>query len=174
MKPIYIITTLVGLLAATSGCTILSPNCKKPAPPAMDQVAGVWCGYTGDELDFYRLELNKDGTGWCASAYLPDTILYSYGVHLYRIQKWGLDKRIISFALTPTSTKSEPIYLKGNASSHILRLKVGGTSLKWSRDLVMRPESNFEIPNKDTKEAIKKAQQSGPAYPPQGVGSADP
>ena len=174
MKILRIITTAVALLTMTSGCTMLSPDFKRASPPAVDQVAGIWCGYTSDNLSFYRLELNKDGTGWCASVHLPDTCLYKYGTHQYRIQKWELDQRRISFVLTPETTSSEPIYIKGIASSSLLRLEVGGTSLNWSRDLVMRPESNFTTPNRDTKEAIKKAQQSGPAYPPQGVGSADP
>ena len=173
MKVLRIITTAAALLTVTSGCAMLPPGNKRPSPPTVYQVAGVWCGYTGDELDFYRLELKKDGTGWCASIYLPDTSLYSSGVHQYRIQKWELDKRMISFVLTPLTANSEPIFLKGRASSHLLHLEVGGTSLKWSRDLIMRPESNFTIPNRDTKEAIKKAQQGVAPYGAQSAPSGE-
>ena len=174
MKVLSIITAAAALLSVTTGCAILTPNYKRASSPTVDQVAGIWCGYTSDELAFYRLELNKDGTGWCASVHLPNTCLYKYGTHQYRIQKWELDQRRISFVLTPDTTSSEPIYIKGVASSSLLRLEVGGTSNKWSRNLVMRPEKNFAIPNRDTKEAIIKAQQGGPGYPPQGVGSPDP
>ena len=174
MKVLSIITAAAALLSVTTGCAILTPNFKRASSPTVDQVAGIWCGYTSDELAFYRLELNKDGTGWCASVHLPNTCLYKYGTHQYRIQKWELDQRRISFVLTPDTTSSEPIYIKGVASSSLLQLEVGGASIKWSRDLVMRPEKNYTIPNMDTKEAIKKAQQGGPGYPPQGVGSPDP
>ena len=173
MKILRIITTAAALLAVTSGCAILSPDHKRASPPAVDQVSGIWCGYTGDELAFYRLELNNDGTGWCASAYLPDTCLNSSGTHQYRIQKWELDQRRISFVLTPVTASSEPIYLKGIASCRLLQLEVGGTSLVWSRSLLMRPESNFAIPNQETKEAIKKAQQGVAPYVAQGAPSGE-
>ena len=173
MKVLRIITTAAALLTMTSGCAMLSPGNKRPSPPTVDHVAGLWCGYTGDELAFYRLELNKDGTGWCASVHLPDTCLYSCGTHQYRIQKWELDQRRISFVITPMTASSEPIYLKGRASSHLLQLEVGGASIKWSRSLVMRPEKNFTIPNRDTIEAIKKAQQGVAPYVAQGAPSGE-
>ena len=174
IKVLRIITTAAALLTMTSGCAMLAPAHKRASPPTVDHVAGIWCGYTSDELSFYRLELNKDGTGWCASVHLPDTCLYKYGTHQYRIQKWELDQRRISFVITPMTASSEPIYLKGRASSHLLQLEVGGASNKWSRNLVMRPEKNFKIPNRDTKEAIIKAQQGGPGYSAQGALSPDP
>lgn len=155
------------LLMATlglSGCVLPLPSSMwcdgcRVSPPTVHDVGKTWLGYTGDELAFFRLELLTNGTGWCASVHLPDTVLYEYGVNAYRVTRWSLNDFQITFDLEPTSTNSEPIYLKGRTSGHTMDLEVGGTTPNWSRDLVLRPEENFMIPHRDTRLAIEEMAQ---------------
>jgi hypothetical protein len=85
---------LLVALAILPGCnsptsrTIPLVSQRKAGPPTADRVMGVWLGYTEDELQFVRLDLRPDFTGYCASVYLPDTRL-PHDVRLYRIEKRG-------------------------------------------------------------------------------------
>lgn len=159
MKRSIKVILVLPVAAILTGCVFPLPSSlwcdgSKAGPPTVEQVANTWVGYTNDELMFFRLELNTNGSGRCAFVHLPDTCLYEYGVKKYSIRKWGLDSGRIEFELQPTSTKDWPIYLKGMASGHMMHLEVGAPDGSWSRKLVMRPEGNFLVPNRDTKEAM--------------------
>ncbi|MBT3375121.1 MAG: hypothetical protein HN742_31120 [Lentisphaerae bacterium] len=174
------IKTLLMCFAITglSGCVLPLPSstwCDGcwARPPTIQDVAKTWVGYTGDELAFFRLELMTNGTGRCASVHLPDTVPYQYGVNAYRVTRWRLKDFQVTLDLEPASTNSEPIYLKGSTSGHTMNMEVGSTALGWSRELVLRLEDNFTIPNRDTKRAIEEmARQAKSTVPAEAVPGA--
>lgn len=153
---------LLVLLSVLPGChsptsrTIPLLSQKKASPPTVDRVIGVWLGYTEDELQFYRLDLRPDFTGYCASVYLPDTSLPD-GVRLYRIERWELKERQVTFRLSAVDAWAEVITLKGAATGHLMNLEVGGVG--WRRKLLLRPEANVTTPYRETKERVESAQK---------------
>ncbi len=155
---------LLVLLSVLPGChsptsrTIPIASQKKANPPTVEDVVGVWLGYTEDELQFYRLDLRPDFTGYCASAYLPDTTLHDDGVRLSRIERWELKERQLTFRLSTVDAGAEVITLKGTATGHLMNLEVGGVG--WKRKLLLRPEANVTTPYRETKERVESAQSS--------------
>lgn len=154
---------LLLLLSVLPGChspisrTIPLASQKKANPPTVDEVIGEWLGYTEDELQFYRLDLRPDFTGYCASVYLPDTSLRGDGVRLYRIERWELKERQLTFRLSAVDAWAEVITLKGTATGHLMNLEVGGAG--WKRKLLLRPEANFTTPYRETKERVERVQK---------------
>lgn len=152
---------LLVLLSVLPGChsptsrTIPLASQKKAKPPTVDRVIGVWLGYTEDELQFYRLDLRSDFTGYCASMYLPDTIL-PHDVCLYRIEKWELKEGRLTFRVSAVDTEAEVITLKGETTGHLMNLEVAGVG--WRRKLLLRPEANVTIPFRDTKQRVERVQ----------------
>jgi hypothetical protein len=127
----------------------------KPArPPKPELLASVWIGFDNDELNFTRLDLRPDFTGYCARVSPADTSLHEYGVDGYRVTKWGLDKWKFSVTLTPATTNAEPIYLRGRYSGFSLRLEVGGTNGQWKRDVILYRESRMDGANQETRGKI--------------------
>lgn len=137
----------------------LSGAAKQARPPKAADLVGVWVGFTEDELDFYRLDLRRDLTGYCASVSPPDTILHEHGVDTYRITSWRLSGWALDFQLVPLSAKAEGIFLRGRYDAFTLQLEVGGTDSSWKRNLVLRPESRIAAPNRETKQAIAEAER---------------
>lgn len=154
---------LLVLLSVLPGChsptsrTIPLVSQKKANPPTVDRVIGVWLGYTEDELQFYRLDLRPDFTGYCASVYLPDTSLHDDGVRLYLIDRWELKEGRLTFRLSAVDTGAEVITLKGETTGHLMNLEVGGAG--WRRKLLLRPEANVTTPYRETKERVESAQK---------------
>jgi hypothetical protein len=128
---------------------------KRPAPQTAKDLIGVWIGFDQDDLTFTRLELRADSTGYCARVSPGDTSLHSYGVQVYRIDKWSVRGGDLILNSTPVSSNAEPLYLKGRLGGIAsLSLEVGGLNKKWKRRLVLNPESRIQASNQETKEAI--------------------
>lgn len=153
---------LLALLSVLPGCqsptwrTIPLASQKKAKPPTTDRVVGVWLGYTEDELQFFRLDLRPDFTGYCASMYLPDTSL-PHDVRLYRIEKWELKEQHLTFRVSAVDAGAEAISLKGETTGHLMNLEVGGAG--WRRKLLLRPEANVTIPSQETKQRTESVQR---------------
>jgi hypothetical protein len=126
----------------------------KARPPKPEQLAGVWIGFDEDDLTFMRLDLRSDFTGYCARVSPTNISLHEYGVAAYRVAKWSLDEWKLSTTLTPVTTNAEPIFLRGRLSVSSLRLEVGGTKLKWSRDVILYRESLLDGANAETRDKI--------------------
>jgi hypothetical protein len=113
-------------------------------------------------LEFTRLDLRQDFTGYCARVSPADTTLHEYGVDAYRVAKWTVEDWKFIISLTPSSTDAEPIFLRGRFNGFSLRLEVGGTNGKWKRDLVLYRESRIDGANRETKEEIAKQEKVRP------------
>jgi hypothetical protein len=148
---------LCGGLLLFSSFAHASPKAARP-PKAADLV-GVWIGFTEDELDFYRLDLRQDLTGYCASVSPPDTVLHEQGIDTYRVNSWRLNGWALDIKLAPLGAKAEAIFLRGRYDGFTLQLEVGGTDGTWKRNLVLRPESRLATPNRETKKAIEEAER---------------
>ena len=96
----------------------------------------MWIGFDSDELDFCRLDLRADFTGYCARV-SPDGVLHEYGVEAYRVTHWTLEDWKVIISLTPITTNAEPIYLRGSYYGPSLDLEVGGTNGGWKRGLLL-------------------------------------
>ena len=131
----------------------------KARPPKPEQLVGVWIGFDSDELEFTRLDLRPDFTGYCARVSPADTILHEYGVAGYRVTKWGVDEWKFIISLASTTTNAEPIYLRGRYNGFSLRLEVGGTNGRWKRDLVLHRESRMDGANQETRNKIKELEK---------------
>ena len=150
-------TSVVGSLAVLT-VTIALAN--KPArPPKPIELAGVWIGFDNDELDFTRLDLRPDFTGYCARVAPSDTSLHEYGVHIYRVTHWTAEDWKFVIRLTPVDAKAESIYVKGRIGTFTLQLEVGATNGEWKRELVLRRESRIEASNRETREKIRKVEK---------------
>ena|ERR1051326_4910311 len=88
----------VGLLCF--GLIIIALATTRARLPKPETLIGVWLGFDEDELNFTRLDLRPDFTGFCARVSPADTILHEYGVEAYRVTKWNTDgwKLVISRA----------------------------------------------------------------------------
>lgn len=153
---------LLVALSILPGChsptsrTIPLASQKKAKPPTTERVIGVWLGYTEDELQFFRLDLRTDFTGYCASMYLPDTSL-PHDVRLYRIDEWELKEQRLTFRVSAVYVGAEAISLKGETTGHLMNLEVGGAG--WKRKLLLRPEANVTIPFQETKQRVERVQR---------------
>ena len=128
----------------------------KARPPKPEQLAGVWVGFDEDALTFTRLDLRADFTGYCARVSPTNIVLHKYGVAGYRVAKWSLDEWKFSTTLTPVTTNAESIFLRGRLSVSSLRLEVGGTKLKWTRNVILYRESLLDGANGETRDKIKE------------------
>jgi hypothetical protein len=160
---LHLARPLKAVICLFSGFLLLSTapsaSSKRPRKPQPADLIGVWIGITEDELNFYRLDLRPDLTGYCASAFLPDAVLHEQAVHTYRVNSWHLNGWALDIKLAPLDVKAENIFLRGRYDGFTLQLKVGGTDGSWERKLVLRPESRITIPNSETKEKIGRAER---------------
>jgi len=128
---------------------------KRPAPQTAKDLIGVWIGFDQDDLEFVRVELRPDSTGYCAQVSPADSSLHSYGVQVYRIDKWSVKGGDIIFDVTPVSSNAEPVHWKGRLGGiATVNLEVKGANNKWKLRFVLNPESRIQAANQETKKAI--------------------
>src|SRR5437764_254709 len=96
----YVLVAAVFLRLLT-GCVSQSDCVWKATPPKPEDFVGVWIGFEQDELDFVRLDLRRDFTGYCARVSPADTSLHDYGVEAYRVTHWTLEDWKLVISLTP-------------------------------------------------------------------------
>lgn len=146
------ICALGALIFFSAIIAVANRPAKAPKP---EEMAGVWIGFDSDGLEFTRLDLRADFTGYCARVSPADTVLHEHGVQGYRVTKWTVDGWKVVISLTPVDTKAEAVYLRGRFSGFSLRLEVGGADGKWKRDLVLYRESRTDAANQETRGKIK-------------------
>jgi hypothetical protein len=146
-------------LSLLAGC-VSRPVCVlKARPPKPEKLAGVWIGFEQDELDFVRLDLRSDLTGYCALVSPADTTLHDYGVEAYRVPHWTMEDWKLIISLTPKTTNAEPIYLRGAYNGFSFRLEMGGTTNQWKRSLVLYRESRIDGANQETRDKIRELEK---------------
>jgi hypothetical protein len=152
----FFVTALCfGLFA---GCA--APICViKATPPKPEALAGVWIGFDSDELEFTRLDLRPDFTGYCARVSPADTTLHEYGVDGYRVTRWTIEGWRFIISLTPAATNAEPIYLRGHCYLTSLDLEVGGVNGQWKRKMVLYRESRIDGTNQETRDKIRELEK---------------
>jgi len=107
--------------------------------PTMEDLGRVWIGTVPKGiLEFFRLELNKEGAGLLTVQYLPQEPAVAY-----RVSRTSLSGYDVSFALEPLEKGAEPIYLRGQATPGDLDLEVGGVTGKWKRPVFLEDEATF-------------------------------
>ena len=150
---------VAAFLSLFTGC-VSQPVCVlKATPPKPEELAGVWIGFEQDELDFVRLDLRPDFTGYSARVSPADTSLHEYGVEAYRITQWTLEDWKLIINLTPITTNAETIYLRGDYSGFSFDLEMGGTTNQWKRKLVLYRESRIDGANKKTRDKIRELEK---------------
>lgn len=158
--PVMDIRRLTLLLLALLVVNTAVAEAKRAAPPTAKDLVGVWTGFDEDDLTFTRLELRADSTGYCARASPADTILHSYGVQVYRVDRWSIGGCNVTIDLTPLSPNAEPVYLRGRAGGIAsLKLEIGGLKNKWKLGLILNPESRIQVSNEETRGAINARQR---------------
>ena len=149
-------------LCLLTGCvlpsSLICDGCKA-MPPKMDNLTGVWIGFDESELDFCRLELRPDATGYFATVSPADTSLHDYGVQAYRVTHWTVEEWKFTVSLSPATTNAEPIYLRGRCDYTSLDLEIGGTTIQWKRKIVLYPESRIDGANQETRDKIAELQK---------------
>jgi hypothetical protein len=150
---------VAAFLSLLAGC-VSQPVCIwKATPPKPEELAGVWIGFEQDELDFVRLDLRLDFTGYCARVSPTDTSLHEYGVEAYRVTHWTLEDWKLIISLKPMTTNAEPIYLHGYHSEFSFDLEMGGTTNHWKRKLVLYRESRIDGANQETRDKIRELEK---------------
>jgi hypothetical protein len=109
---------------------------KKIPPPSLASLAGAWLGGSDGGLEYFRLELRENGTGHLAVQYLSENPAVAYS-----ITSTSLCGYTVAFSVKPIDADAEPIYLRGEANSYRLSLKVGGTDGNWDRSLLLEHDS---------------------------------
>ena len=139
-----IVTALALCLA---GCA--SPHsCPWFEPPQPNEAAGVWVGMDSDDLQFWRLDLRSDFTGYLACGQ------EAWGFEAYRVSHWTLNYWRLVTEIEPIGTNAEPIYLKGIYTGSVLDLEVGGVNGGWKLPVTLYPESRIEEYNRQAREKI--------------------
>jgi hypothetical protein len=156
----FIVRCLTSLSAVASfGNATRALADKLARPPNPKELVGAWIGFDNDELEFTRLDLRSDFTGYCARLGPADTELHGLGVAVYRVTKWDIDDWDFRISLTPLSTDAEPIELRGKYNGFSLHLELSGTNGKWNRSLVLNRESRENASNIEARDKIRQLER---------------
>jgi hypothetical protein len=126
---------IVAILAPPSGLSAET----RVRPATLAELATVWVGsQPGGAFEYFRLEVNAEGTGLLTVLWLS-----SEPPQAYRVAATRLDGYAVTFDLLPVDAKAEPIYLRGRATARRLELEVGGTTPEWRRKILLDRYSDF-------------------------------
>ena len=157
----YVLATALCLCLLT-GCilpTSLSCDGCRARPPKAENLTGVWIGFHESQLDFCRLDLRPDATGFYACVSPAGSSLHDYGVQAYRVTHWAAEEWRFIISLSPATTNAEPIYLRGRCGYTSLDLEVGGTNGQWKRKMVLYPEARMDGANQETRDSIRELEK---------------
>lgn len=108
----------------------------------------MWVGTDSDDLQFWRLDLRSDFTGYLACGQEA----WDFGA--YRVRHWTLNYYGLVTETKPIGTNAEPIYLKGVYSGSTLDLEVGGVNGGWKLPVTLYREPRIEECNRQAREKI--------------------
>ncbi len=121
-------------------------------PPERKSFAGVWQGFSQDQLEFARLELNENGTGLLAISFLPTS-----PPEKYFVTKWTLKDFQVEFAIEPAEPGAEPVALENvilglEDLECVLRPVHGGD---WSRKMTLFNEKALQERSERARKALE-------------------
>jgi len=153
----------LALSSSLIGSLILKVQADTRVPfPSISSASGVWIGY-GDHRCF-RLELDKDGTGYFAMAGLIDDegrFLPNTG-ELHRVTKWQPDGYRIRAELAPLKNRDDTVfltnsYLGGFSMDMDLEISQGAHKSK----VTLYNESELRARTEKLKEGIDTYRKKG-------------
>lgn len=151
---------LIALVAVVGSQASGGTAGKKPTPPTVKDLTGVWIGFDSDELTFTRLDLRPDMTGFCARVSPADTVLHQKGVHVYRVTKWSVKGWDIRIESSPMSNATGVKDIKGRVGLASLALEISGPENGgWNEKLSLHPESRIQASDQETKDAIENLER---------------
>ncbi len=126
------------------------PHAYTPANPA--EAAGVWVGMDSDGLQFWRLDLRSDGTGYLSCGQ------EAWGFKAYRVSHWTVSYHGLVTDIEPRGTNAEPIHLRGIYTGAVLESEVGGVNGGWTSSVTLYPETRMEEYNRQARQNILEAE----------------
>lgn len=153
----WIVGTILTAIVLVSVAS--TADAKKAIPPKPEDLIGVWIGFGDDELDFSRLDLRSDFTGYLARVSPSDTILHDYGVYAYRVTKWTVDEWNFNISLAAATSNAESIQMRGRYNGFSLRLEISGTNGLWKRNVILNRELRETAANKETRAKIQELEK---------------
>ncbi|MEW6304990.1 MAG: hypothetical protein AB1705_16060 [Verrucomicrobiota bacterium] len=154
MKKVFLCLSAIALLGCVhfafkaSGKTL-------PRAPIPEQYVGAWVGFDQDSVNFYRLELDENRSGYLAKS-LPRN---PSEVDVYKIVKWDINGFGMAIEFAPHGDTPEPIYLTNKTalvSLVAIDFEVGGTRNRWTRSARLYREADFAWRNSNALNAIKQ------------------
>lgn len=107
---------------------------KKVRQPTLSDIATVWVGgEPEDPLEYFRLELDANGTGILTVQYLPGKPAVAY-----RVVETSLSGYAIRLDIKAVDSNAQPLQAQGAAMPGILRLHVTSNALDWKRDVQLQ------------------------------------
>lgn len=107
---------------------------KKVRRPTRDDLARVWVGGGGDEsIEYFRLELDANGTGLLTIQYLPDRPALAHKVIATSLSGYS-----IALQLQPVDD-SQVLEVRGEAIPDLLRLEIRCRAPKWTTRVNLEP-----------------------------------
>lgn len=126
---------------------IAAASDKKAPPIPPEKFVGVWSGFSSDGFTFTRLELDADGTGYCARA-----AVFGNDIHAYRVTSWRLEV----FELTiQMSDGKRVLQLKTQARS-LLSLALQFDEGHRKQNSFLYPQASLTASDQATQKAIEE------------------
>lgn len=127
-----------------------------PRPPTTSEVAGVYSGYS-DQVEFLRLELDSDCTGYLCVSYLTNL-----PAELYRVESWRLSDGIVELQTHPLDKGSEAVtFRKLQVGLYGLDGEFGGAA-GWKRQIKLYGERDWQsraVPAQERIARYRKGKQ---------------
>ena len=126
--------TATGLLVAVSLLATETLANKKPRQPTRSDLATVWVGGEPEELlEYFRLELDANGTGILTVQYLPGKAAVAY-----RVLATSLSGYSVGLDVQPVDRGAQSLQVRGEAIPGLLRLQVTGRAPDWTRHIQLQ------------------------------------
>jgi hypothetical protein len=107
---------------------------KKVRQPTRSDLATVWVGgEPEDPLEYFRLELDANGTGILTVQYLPGKPAVAY-----RVVGTSLSGYAVKLEIKAVDSDAQPLQAQGEAVPGLLRLHVTNRALDWRRDVQLQ------------------------------------
>ena len=121
-------------------------------PPDASKIAGVWSGYSDDQVEFMRLELDANGTGYVCVSYLTDA-----PARLYRIESWRTSEWNVEIQTRPIDAEAPAItFRKLRYGLSTLDGEFGGLNAGWKHQIKLYGERDWQSRAIPTQERIAK------------------
>jgi hypothetical protein len=155
-RPLKAGIVVIGALILLTAIIALADRPARPPKPA--GLVGTWIGFDEDGLEFTRLDLRPDFTGYCARVSPSYSSLHDYGVQVYRVTHWTTDGWKFSIDLSTIDAIDTPLFIKGRIEMEALKLEVSAGTNGWTRKLELQKESWIDEANQETKKKIMEVE----------------